>query len=77
MIDLKEMIKRQQNGAMLIETLQTDEKAILQHFCSLAAEGLLDLGKQRNATNNEVVINAMRNGIALGLQLMVEDGEVK
>jgi len=76
MIDLKEMIKRQQNGAMLIESLQTDEKAILQHFCSLSAEGLLDLGKQRNAPVNEIIINAMRNGIALGLQLMVENGEV-
>jgi len=77
LIDLKEMIKRQQNGAMLIESLQTDEKAILQHFCSLSAEGLLDLGKQRNAPVNEIIINAMRNGIALGLQLMVENGEVK
>lgn len=77
MIDLKEMIQRQQNGAMLIENLQPDEKAILQHFCSLSAEGLLDLGKQRQAPVNEIIINAMRNGIALGLQLIVENGEVK
>ena len=77
MIDLKEMIKRQQNGAMLIENLQPDEKSILQHFCSLSAEVLLDLGKQRTAPANKIIINAMRNGIALGLQLMIENGEVK
>jgi len=77
MIDLKEMIQRQQNGAMLIENLQADEKAILQHFCSLSAEGLLQLGEQRKAPVNEIVLNAMRNGIALGLQLIVENGEVK
>jgi len=77
MIDLKDMIKRQQNGAMLIENLQTDEKAILQHFCSMSAEGLLQLGEQRKAPVTEIVINAMRNGIALGLQLMIENREVK
>ena len=77
MIDLNEMIKRQQNGSALIEQLDTDEKEILQHFCSLSAEGLLELGKQRNAPVNEIVINALKNGIALGLQLMIENGEVK
>jgi len=77
MIDLNEMIKRQQNGSALIEQLDTDEKEILQHFCSLAAEGLLELGANRKASMNEIIINAMKNGIALGLQLMVENGEVK
>jgi len=77
MIDLNEMLKRQQNGAMLIENLQSDEKTILQHFCSLSAEGLLQLGQQRKAPVNEIVINALKNGIALGLQLMIENGEVK
>lgn len=77
MIDLKDMIQRQQNGAMLIENLQPDEKSILQHYCSLSAEGLLQLGSERKAPINEIVINAMRNGIALGLQLMIENREVK
>lgn len=77
MIDLNEMIKRQQNGSMLIENLNQDEKAILQHFCSLSAEGLLQLGAERKAPVNEIVINAMKNGMALGLQLMIENGEVK
>jgi len=77
MIDLKEMIQRQQNGAALIQNLNQDEREILQHFCSLSSEGLLELGKQRNAPINEILINAMKNGIALGLQLMIENGEVK
>ena len=77
MIDLNEMIKRQQNGSLLIQNLNQDEQEILQHFCSLSAEGLLELGKQRNAPVNEIVINALKNGIALGLQLMIENWEVK
>lgn len=77
MIDLNEMITRQQNGSALIEQLAEDEKAILQHYCSLSAEGLLELGKKRNAPLNEIVINGIRTGIALGLQLIVENGEVR
>jgi len=76
-IDLQDMIQRQQNGAALIEHLNPDEKAILKHFCSVSAEGLLKLGQSRKAPVNEILINAMRNGIALGLQLMIENGEVK
>jgi len=77
MIDLNEMVKRQQNGSLLIEQLIPDEKAILQHFCSLSAEGLMELGEKRNAPVNEILVNAMKNGIALGLQLDIRDGEVK
>lgn len=77
MIDLKEMIERQQNGTMLIDQLNPDEKAILQHYCSLSAQALLELAASRKAPVNEAVINAFRNGIGLGLQLMIENGEVK
>jgi hypothetical protein len=77
LIDLKEMIQRQQLGVQLIEQLVPDEKAVLQHYCSMAAEGLIDLAKKRNAPTNELVINAMKNGVALGLLLIFEDGQVK
>ena len=77
MIDLNEMVKRQQNGSLLIEQLIPDEKAILQHFCSLSAEGLMELGEKRNAPVNEILVNAMKNGIALGLQLDIRDVEVQ
>jgi len=77
LIDLNEMIQRQKNGSALISNLEEDERDILQHFCSLSAEGLLELGKQKNAPLNEIVINAMKNGLALGLQLIIENGEVR
>lgn len=77
MIDLTEMIERQKNGVMLIEQLEPDEKDILKHYCSISAQALLELGEKQNAPINEVVINAVRTGIGLGLQLLIDNGEVK
>lgn len=77
MIDLNEMVQRQQYGAELLNQLQEDEKTILQHYCSMSAEALLQVGADRKAPVNEVIINAMKNGIALGLKLNIQNGEVK
>lgn len=77
MIDFEGMKRRQEEGLNSIGTLEADEKAVLQHYCSLATEALLRLGVQRKAPVEEVVINAYRNGIALGLRLMVTQGEVQ
>jgi hypothetical protein len=76
MIDFNEMIRRQQQGETQISTLQEDEKVVLQHYCSLATEAVLSTGVKRNSSVDEVVINAYKSGIALGLQLKVENGEV-
>lgn len=76
MIDYKEMIQRQQTGINKVESLQGDEEAILKHYCSLAAEGILTAGSQRRATVNEAVINGIKTGIALGIELEVVNGEV-
>ena len=77
MIDYQEMLKRQQQGLALIETLDEDEKAIIKHYCSLSAEAVMQMAKSREAPMDEAVVNAFKNGLALGLQLMIEKGEVK
>lgn len=77
MIDFKEMQQHQEEGHRDIDSLQGDEKDILKHYCSLATEAILRLGVQRKAPVDEVVINAFRSGIALGLHLEVTAGEVR
>ena len=76
MIDFEEMRRRQDEGLNSIGTLEADEKEILQHYCSLATEALLRLGVKRKAPVDEVVLNAYKNGIALGLRLQVTQGEI-
>lgn len=77
MIDFQDMVNRQQGGEKEITSLREDEKTVLQHYCSLAAEALLKTGAQRDATIEEVVINAFRNGVGLGLGLRIVNGEVQ
>lgn len=77
MIDFQEMTRRQQEGLKQIDTLQEDERKVLQHYCSLATEALLRMGVQRKAPVDQVVINAFKTGIALGLQLQIKNSEVQ
>ena len=76
MIDFEDMKQRQEVGLQDIDSLVDDEKTVLKHYCSLATEALLRLGAQKKAPVDEVVINAYRNGIALGLHLEITAGEV-
>lgn len=77
MIAYQEMVKRQQQGIALIESIQEDEKAVIKHYCSLLAQAILELAKSRNASIDEAMVNAIRTGLALGLQLNIEEGEIK
>ncbi|MBA7607050.1 hypothetical protein ES703_14202 [subsurface metagenome] len=77
MIDFNEMKQRQEVGMQAIDSLIDDEKMVLKHYCSLATEALLRVGAQRKSPVEEVVINAFKNGIALGLRLSITNGEVQ
>jgi len=77
MIDFEEMKQRQALGQQDIDSLIDDEKTVLKHYCSLAAEALLRLGSQQKSPVDEIVINAFRLGIALGLYLEITAGEVR
>ena len=77
MIDFNEMTACQKAGLELVDTLQGDEKAILQHYLSLNTEALLRMASQAKKPFDEVVINALKNGIALGLKLEIINAEVR
>jgi len=76
MIDFQDMNSRQQAGLSEINSLQDDERAVLQHYCSLATEALMKMADQRKSPTDQMVINSYRYGIALGLQLKITQGEV-
>jgi len=71
---LNEMNKHQQEGLMDIDSLQGMEFEVLRHYCSLVTEAFLTLGVRSKAPVDKVVLNAYRNGIALGLHLQVTAG---
>ena len=77
MIDFEEMKRCQEEGQRDIDSLEGDERVILKHYCSLSTEALLRLGIQRKAVFDEVVINAFRTGLALGLKLYITNSEVR
>ncbi|MDD4984458.1 MAG: hypothetical protein PHQ43_01515 [Dehalococcoidales bacterium] len=76
MIDFDDMKRRQEDGLTLLESLQEDESMVLRHYCSLATEALMKMSEQRQSPTDQVVINALRYGIALGLRLKITAGEV-
>ena len=77
MIDFDDMKRRQEEGQKLVDSLQEDESMVLRHYCSLATEALMKIGDQRESPTDQVVINALKNGIALGLRLQVAEGELQ
>ncbi len=77
MIDFDDMKRRQEAGLKLVDSLQEDESTVLRHYCSLATEALMKMGAQRQSSPDQVVINALKNGIALGLRLQIAEGELQ
>jgi len=77
MLDLQKLLKEQQAGEKLLTSLTEQEKTVLSHFCWLSGNGLLELGTKQKASVNDVVMNALRNGIALGLRVSVVNKEIK
>jgi len=77
MIDFDDMKRRQEEGLNLVDSLREDESMVIRHYCSLATEALIKMGAQRQSSTDQVVINALKNGIALGLRLQVAKGELQ
>jgi hypothetical protein len=76
MLDLNALLKKQKEGDRLVASLTPDESIILQNYCLLSAQGLIQAGLKRQESTNNIIINAFRNGICLGLGLEVRQGQV-
>ena len=76
MIDFDAMKSQHLEGIRLVDSLEEIESSVLEHYCSLATEVILMAGKQKGTQVDQLVINSLKNGIALGLRLEVIKGEV-
>ncbi len=76
MLDFDTMMKLQKEGLQQIGTLQGETKGDLQLLCSLNTEALLKMGAQNKAPFDEVVVNAIKTGVALGLRVEIVNGQL-
>ena len=76
MLDFQDIMRLQVEGLRQVETIDDLEREVLTHFCSLSAEALMRMGAQRKAPIDEVMVNAFKNGLALGLRLTINNREV-
>lgn len=77
MIDANDLVKRHEKGNSELLSLLHDETEVLQHYCSMLTSAIITAADQRGATVDQAVINGIRTGLALGLQLNIVNGEVK
>jgi len=76
MIDFDDMNTRHEEGMESLDSLEGDEKDILLHYCSLVTQALLKQGSLAKKPVDQLVVNALRSGIALGTRLRIVRGEV-
>ena len=75
-VDFHVLKNLQQAGLADINSLKGPEEIVLQNYCYLLARDILEIGLQHKKKVNDLVINAVKCGIALGTKLQVKDGEV-
>ena len=77
MVDLQAMAKLQVVGAKEIQDLPQVEQDALIGYSALAARDLMRFAQEHNVGTWEVINNAFRFGLSLGLNMKIENGQVK
>jgi hypothetical protein len=58
-------------------TLGHDEEVVLQNYCLAAAQAVTKAGMAAQQTTNNIILNAFRTGMALGLGIDVAANKVR
>jgi hypothetical protein len=77
MLDLNQLIAKQNDGNLALSTLGEDESVILQNYGYMATKALIQEAHKRGETVDNLVLNCFRNGICLGLGLQVFNGKIE
>lgn len=77
MLSIQDFIGLQGEGVRDTSALLPSVYEALQDYVIWSGSELLKEAMKRGATVEEAVVNAFRYGIALGLRLKVENGELK
>lgn len=76
MIDAQDMATRHQKGLQQIGSLEDQELLALQLYCQAFSKKTIDEGNHRGAPVEVLMINAVKDGIALGLCIQITGGEL-
>ncbi len=76
-ISIEEVVKARDQGVKLIGGLPDPEKEMLQAYCFITADSVIEEAAKHNADVPSMITNAVRLGLALGLQIKVEEKQVK
>ena len=74
MLDLNQLIQKQNEGNQALSSLNENEAAIMQNFGYFAMDAIITKGAKQNDSVDNLILNAYRNGICLGLGLQVVNG---
>ena len=74
MLDLNQLIAKQNEGNHLLSALTEDETVILQNYGYLCMDAVIKEGAKRSDSVDNLILNAYRNGVCLGLGLQIVNG---
>jgi len=69
--------KEHQAGMGQLEALAGDELDAIRHYSNMVAKSLFKQGIDTNVPVVNMILNGVRAGIALGLRISIEGGEVE
>lgn len=76
MLDLNALVANSKKGDHLLTTLSHDEMVIIQNYSLMSVQAIIKAGVGAHQKTNDIVLNAYRNGLALGLRLKIENGKI-
>ena len=71
MLDLNQLIAKQNEGNQLRTPLSEGEEVILQNYGYFCMQAVIEEGARRDDSVDNLILNAYRNGICLGLGLQI------
>ena len=77
MLDLNQLIAKQNEGNQLLSTLTGDEEMILQNYGYFCMQAVIKEGARRQDSTDNLILNAFRSGICLGTGIQVVNGEIQ
>lgn len=77
MLDLGDMVDAQHEGLAKVQSLPPEEAEAFRELIAVMAEQVVSVAYDKKANYDLTVTNSMRFGIACGLELKVENGQLK
>lgn len=77
MLDLNGLVAQQKKGDRLLTSLNHEETVVIQNYSLMSTQALIKAGLGAEQSTNNIILNAYRAGLALGLQIDISNGKIK